>query len=179
MDDIAFTALSVDKYDMQQIAIDTLQRIKEAETVRVKSVERKEVNQEPPLLYDLTTLQKEANTKLNFSADKTLSIAQKLYEGKLISYPRTGSRYISQDVFEEIPERFINLEQYTRFSGYAAGMKGKALNPRPVNDGKVTDHHALIVTENLPGKMEADEQAIYDLIAGRMLEAFSENASKT
>lgn len=58
-------------------------------------------------------------------------------------------------------------------------MKGKALNPRSVNDGKVTDHHALIVTENLPGKMEADEQAIYDLIAGRMLEAFSENASKT
>ena len=163
---------------MQQIAIDTLQRIKEAETVRVKSVERKEVNQEPPLLYDLTTLQKEANTKLNFSADKTLSIAQKLYEGKLISYPRTGSRYISQDVFEEIPERFINLEQYTRFSGYAAGMKGKALNPRSVNDGKVTDHHALIVTENLPGKMEADEQAIYDLIAGRMLEAFSEKCVK-
>ena len=88
----------------------------------MKSVERKEVNQEPPLLYDLTTLQKEANTKLNFFADKTLSIAQKLYEGKLISYPRTGSRYISQDVFEEIPERFINLEQYTRFSGYAAGI---------------------------------------------------------
>ena len=130
------------------------------------------------MFYDLTTLQKEANTKLNFSADKTLSIAQKLYEGKLISYPRTGSRYISQDVFEEIPERFINLEQYTRFSGYAAGMKGKALNPRPVNDGKVTDHHALIVTENLPGKMEADEQAIYDLIAGRMLEAFSEKCVK-
>lgn len=178
MDDIAFTALSVDKYDMQQIAIDTLQRIKEAETVRVKSVERKEVSQEPPLLYDLTTLQKEANTKLNLSADKTLSIAQKLYEAKLISYPRTGSRYISQDVFEEIPERFINLEQYARFSGYAAGMKGKTLNPRPVNDGKVTDHHALIVTENLPGKMEADEQAIYELIAGRMLEAFSEKCVK-
>ena len=177
-DDIAFTALSTEKYDTQQPAIDTLQRIKEAETVRVKSVERKEVDQEPPLLYDLTTLQKEANTKLNFSADKTLSIAQKLYEGKLISYPRTGSRYISQDVFEEIPERFINLEQYIRFSGYAAGMKGKALNPRPVNNGKVTDHHALIVTENLPGKMEADEQAIYDLIAGRMLEAFSEKCVK-
>lgn len=70
------------------------------------------------------------------------------------------------------------MEQYTRFSGYAAGMKGKALNPRPVNDGKVTDHHALIVTENLPGKMEADEQAIYDLIAGRMLEAFSEKCVK-
>ena len=130
------------------------------------------------MLYDLTSLQKEANTKLNFSADKTLSIAQKLYEGKLISYPRTGSCYISQDVFEEIPERLVNLEQYTRFSGYAAGMKGKALNPRSVNDGKVTDHHALIVTENLPGKMETDEQAIYELIAGRMLEAFSEKCVK-
>ena len=53
------------------------------------------------------------------------------------------------------------------------GMKGKALNSRSVNDGKVTDHHALIVTENLPGKLETDEQAIYELIAGRMLEAFS------
>ena len=177
-DNISFSALSVEKYDAQQAAIDTLQRIKEAETVRVKSVERKEVSQEPPLLYDLTSLQKEANTKLNLSADKTLSIAQKLYEAKLISYPRTGSRYISQDVFKEIPERFINLEQYARFSGYAAGMKGKTLNPRPVNDGKVTDHHALIVTENLPGKMEADEQAIYELIAGRMLEAFSEKCVK-
>lgn len=89
------TAISVDKYEAQQTAIDTLQKIKEAETVLVKTVERKEVNQEPPLLYDLTTLQKEANIKLNFSADKTLSIAQKLYEGKLISYPRTGSCYIS------------------------------------------------------------------------------------
>lgn len=177
-DNVAFTALSTEKYDMQQPAIDTLQRIKEAKTVQVKTIERKEVNQEPPLLYDLTSLQKEANTKLNFSADKTLSIAQKLYEGKLISYPRTGSRYISQDVFEEIPERLVNLEQYACFAGYAAGMKGKALNSRSVNDGKVTDHHALIITENLPGKLETDEQAIYELIAGRMLEAFSEKCVK-
>jgi len=184
-DNVSFTALSADKYDMQQTAIDTLQRIKEAETVQVKSVERKEVNQEPPFLYDLTTLQKEANTKLNFSADKTLSIAQKLYESKLISYPRTGSRYISRDVFEEIPERLADLEKYSRFAGYAAGMKGKALgmkgkalNSRSVNDSKVTDHHALIITENLPGKLEADEQAIYELIAGRMLEAFSEKCVK-
>ena len=73
----------------------------------MKSVERKETAQEPPLLYDLTTLQKEANTKLNFSADKTLSIAQSLYEKKVMSYPRTGSRYISEDVFEEMPERMM------------------------------------------------------------------------
>lgn len=69
-DNVAFTVLSTEKYDKQQPAIDTLQRIKDAETVQVKTIERKEVNQEPPLLYDLTTLQKEANTKLNFPQTK-------------------------------------------------------------------------------------------------------------
>ena len=111
-DSIEFSALSEEKFDNQQPAIDKPQIIKDSGQVQVKSVDCKEVNQEPPLLYDLTTLQKEANTKLNFSADKTLSIAQKLYEGKLISYPRTGSRYISQDVFDEIPERISLLETY-------------------------------------------------------------------
>lgn len=77
-DSIEFSALSEEKFDNQQPAIDKLQIIKDSGQVQVKSVECKEVNQEPPLLYDLTTLQKEANTKLNFSADKTLSIAQKL-----------------------------------------------------------------------------------------------------
>ena len=171
-DNVAFTALSTEKYDMQQPAIDTLQRIKEAKTVQVKTIERKEVNQEPPLLYDLTSLQKEANTKLNFSADKTLSIAQKLYEGKLISYPRTGSRYISQDVFEEIPERLVNLEQYARFAGYAAGMKGKALNSRSVNDGKVTDHHAIIPTGQHPQNLTDMERRVFDLIARRFIAVF-------
>ena len=95
-DSIEFSALSEEKFDSQQPVIDKLQIIKDSGQVQVKTGECKEVNQEPPLLYDLITLQKEANTKLNFSADKTLSIAQKLYEGKLISYPRTGSRYISQ-----------------------------------------------------------------------------------
>lgn len=177
-DSIEFSALSEEKFDSQQPAIDKLQIIKESGQVQVKSVECKEVNQEPPLLYDLTTLQKEANTKLNFSADKTLSIAQKLYEGKLISYPRTGSRYISQDVFDEIPERISLLETYDRFAGYAKSMKGSSLNRRTVDDKKVTDHHALIITENKPGSLQADEQAIYELVAGRMLEAFSEKCVK-
>ena len=177
-EDIEFSALSEEKFDSQQPAIDKLQIIKDSGQVQVKSVECKEVNQEPPLLYDLTTLQKEANTKLNFSADKTLSIAQKLYEGKLISYPRTGSRYISQDVFDEIPERISLLETYDRFAGYAKSMNGSSLNRRTVDDKKITDHHALIITENKPGSLQSDEQAIYELIAGRMLEAFSEKCVK-
>ena len=170
---IDFTAQSTTRWEQQPEAIAVLQRAKDAGQLTVKSVERKEAAQEPPLLYDLTTLQKEANTKLNFSADKTLSIAQSLYEKKVMSYPRTGSRYISEDVFEEMPERIALLERYPRFAGYAAGLDGATLNRRSVNDGKVTDHHALIVTENLPGELSKDERAVYELVAGRMLEAFS------
>ena len=170
---IGFTAQSTARWEQQPEAIAALQRVKDAGQFVVKSVERKEAAQEPPLLYDLTTLQKEANTKLNFSADKTLSITQSLYEKKVISYPRTGSRYISEDVFEEMPERIALLERYPRFAGYAAGLNGATLNRRSVNDGKVTDHHALIVTENLPGELSKDERAVYELVAGRMLEAFS------
>ena len=170
---IGFTAQSTAKWEQQPEAIAALQRAKDAGQLTVKSVERKETAQEPPLLYDLTTLQKEANTKLNFSADKTLSIAQSLYEKKVMSYPRTGSRYISEDVFEEMPERIDLLERYPRFAGYAAGLDGATLNRRSVNDSKVTDHHALIVTENLPGELSKDERAIYEMVAGRMLEAFS------
>ena len=170
---IGFTAQSTTRWEQQPEAIAALQRAKDAGQLTVKSVERKETAQEPPLLYDLTTLQKEANTKLNFSADKTLSIAQSLYEKKVMSYPRTGSRYISEDVFEEMPERIALLKRYPRFAGYAAGLDGATLNRRSVNDGKVTDHHALIVTENLPGELSKDERAIYEMVAGRMLEAFS------
>ena len=170
---ISFTAQSTAKWEQQPEAIAALQRVKDAGRLSVKSVERKEASQEPPLLYDLTTLQKEANTKLDFSADKTLSIAQSLYEKKVMSYPRTGSRYISEDVFDEMPGRVALLGQYPRFAGYAAGLNGVTLNRRSVNDGKVTDHHALIVTENLPGELSKDERAVYELVAGRMLEAFS------
>ena len=170
---ISFTAQSTAKWEQQPEAIAALQQVKDAGQLVVKSVERKEASQEPPLLYDLTTLQKEANTKLNFSADKTLSIAQSLYEKKVMSYPRTGSRYISEDVFDEMPERIALLGQYPRFGGYAAGLDGATPNRRSVNNGKVTDHHALIVTENLPGELSKDERAIYELVAGRMLEAFS------
>lgn len=174
---VTFSAQSVAKYNQQPEAITALQRVKDAGQVTVASVEKKESIQEPPLLYDLTTLQKEANTKLNFSADKTLSIAQSLYEKKVMSYPRTGSRYISEDIFEEIPARIALMEQYPRFASYSTGLNGN-LNRRSVNDTKVTDHHALIITENLPGELSADERAIYELVAGRMLESFSDKCVK-
>lgn len=168
-----FTALSVDKFNDKNAANTSFAAVTDAGEVQVTKVERKEVNQAPPLPYDLTALQKEANTRHGFSADKTLNIAQALYEAKLITYPRTGSRYISTDIMDEIPELIGSLKKYERFSAYAESMDTKILNIRAVDDSKITDHHAIIITENTPGNLSADERTIYEMVAGRMLEAFS------
>jgi len=177
-DATAFAAISTERYDTKQDADTILERIRSSESVSVVNVETKQGNQEPPLLYDLTTLQKEANSRHSFSADKTLSVAQSLYEAKLISYPRTGSRYISDDVFAEIPDLIRLLSAHATFGGYAKTLSGNDLNKRSVNDKKVTDHHALIITENTPSGISADQCIIYDMIAGRMLEAFSGKCTK-
>jgi DNA topoisomerase-3 len=141
-DATAFGTLSESKYDKRQSANEAATAIREAGTLRVTGVERKEVRQEPPLLYDLTSLQKDANKQHGFSADKTLSIAQGLYEQRVLSYPRTGSRYISQDVFEEIPHLVAMLRSHPLFGRYIDKRFDTTLNSRPVDDTKVTDHHA-------------------------------------
>lgn len=177
-DAVAFPALSVDKFVTRTIAEEVTAQVKAAEAVNVTGVERKEVKQEPPLLYDLTTLQKEANSKHGFSADKTLTIAQALYEAKKISYPRTGSRYISEDVLEEIPHLIATLRSHPLFGAYIDNRFDTTLNTRSVDGSKVTDHHALIITEDPASGLSKDEQLIYDMVAGRMLEAFGERCIK-
>lgn len=177
-DGTPFSALSEHKYETLPAVNAALSAVTATGTVTVADVQCKEVSQEPPLLYDLTSLQKEANSKLGFSADKTLNIAQSLYEAKVLSYPRTGSRYISDDVFDEIPSRIALLEQYPAFAAYAATLKGTALNRRSVDDKKVTDHHALIITECLPGELPEDQRKIYDMVAARLLESFSARCVK-
>jgi DNA topoisomerase-3 len=177
-DAVAFAVLSDDKYDTRTAADEVQGRIKTAGTVRITGIEKKEVKQEPPLLYDLTALQKEANSKHGFPAEKTLNIAQALYEGKKISYPRTGSRYISADVLDEIPHLIATLKNHPRFGAYAAGMENAVLNVRCVDDKKVTDHHALIITPDSADGLSGDERTIYDMVAGRMLEAFSKPCTK-
>ncbi|MPL86323.1 DNA topoisomerase 3 [bioreactor metagenome] len=168
-DATVFSVLSTDKYDNRAIADEALQQVRAAGTVRVTAVEKKEVKQEPPLLYDLTALQKEANSKHGFSADKTLNIAQTLYEAKVLSYPRTGSRYISADVLDEIPHLIATLTNHPRFGAYAEGMENIVLNTRSVDDKKVTDHHALIITGDPADGLTGDERTIYDMVTGRML----------
>ena len=177
-DGIAFSALSRNRFDDLESATAELREVEDGGTLAVTSVERREAVQEPPLPYDLTALQKEANSKLDFSADKTLTLAKSLYEKKVLSYPRTGSRYISEDVFEEIPSRITLLQQYPRFAAIASALRDTPLNRRPVDDTKVTDHHALLVTENLPEGLSQDERAIYEMVAARLLEAFSPHCVK-
>ena len=177
-DGTPFAAFSELRYETLPAANAALAAVTATGTVAVADVQRREVSQDPPLLYDLTALQKEANGRYGFSADKTLSVAQSLYEKKVLSYPRTGSRYLSEDVFDEIPDRIALLERYPAFSTHAAALKGASLNRRSVDAGKVTDHHALIITECLPGELSADERTVYDMVAARLLEAFSARCLK-
>ena len=139
----------------------------------ITKAERKETVQQPPLLYDLTALQKDCNVHLDLPAAKTLDIAQSLYEKKLISYPRTGSRYIPHDVMACVPGLLERIMAMPGFATSAGILDFARLNTRSVDDSKVTDHHALITTGIAPEGLSEAEEAVYTLIAGRMLEAFS------
>lgn len=177
-ENIPFSAVGKEKYNQKEQAADALRLLQESNTLTVTLVEKKEVRQEPPLLYDLTALQKDMNSKHGFSADKTLSIAQKLYEAKYITYPRTGSRYIPEDMAAEVQSLMTALFGYPVFGFQAAAVHNSELNPRSIDGAKVTDHHALLITGNLPKELPPDEQIVFDRIAGRMVEAFSKACIK-
>ncbi len=153
-------------------------RITSDSVVTINRVERKTVFQQAPLLYDLTALQKDCNIHYDLTADKTLSIAQALYEKKLVSYPRTGSRHIPEDVMAHIPALLEKIIAMPQFSEYGNGFDLSDLNTRPVDSTKVTDHHALVITGVVPEGLSEAESVVYSLIAGRMLEAFSPSCKK-
>ena len=156
-------AIGSKDYENEASAQTALATLRSQSQLTVESVVRKVAGTPPPLLYDLTALQKDANRRHGFSADKTLSIAQSLYEKKITTYPRTGSRYISEDVFEEIP----TLLRKT-------GMPlSNPLNRHSVDNAKVTDHHAIIPTGETPSGLSADETTIYQMVVNRFVEAFS------
>ena len=177
-DATAFSALSVDKYASQVEATQHRQAVLESAEVRIVKVESRETTENVPLLYDLTSLQRDANRRHGFPAEKTLNIAQDLYEAKLITYPRTGSRYIPEDLFAQVPALLNSLHLHPEFGRYALELAEIPLNRHSVNNDKVTDHHALLITGNVPSKLSAEQSKIYDMIAGRMLEAFSEECVK-
>ena len=167
---------SVEKWKDKEEAATLYNKVKAQMCATVVKTEKKEKVEIAPLLYDLTTLQKEANTKHGFTAEQTLDLVQKLYEAKLVTYPRTSSRYIPEDVFAEVPLLFDRLAGHSSFAEKIADMG--ELNRRSVDASKVTDHHALLVTPNRPLALYKNEQLIYDMIVGRMIEAFSPECVK-
>ena len=165
---VSLKAIGSKDYENEALAQTALAVLRSQSRLTVESVTRKVGSTPPPLLYDLTALQKDANRRHGFSADKTLSIAQSLYEKKITTYPRTGSRYISEDVFEEVPVLLRKIGK----------TLSNPLNRHSVDNAKVTDHHAIIPTGETPLGLSADETTIYQMVVNRFIEAFSPDSEE-
>lgn len=161
-------------------ATDIVARASGSEGVVVKA-ERKQQTERAPLLYDLTSLQRDANGRFGFSARRTLSAAQSLYEGKkALTYPRTSSRYLSGDMVPQlvpIAETLLPIRDYAPFAQHVIDLFGSGNEvplSRIVNDDRVDDHHAIIPTdvEHDTSDYSEDEQKIFDLVTKRFLAVF-------
>ena len=143
----------------------------------VSSLEIKKRSVRPELLYDLTSLQRDANRRFGYSARRTLGLAQSLYEQhKVLTYPRTNSRFLTTDMVPELQARAANFESLPLYAEAAAFVKNLAQLPleRVVDDSKVDDHHAIIPTEQVAdlSRLKDDERRVYDLVVRRFLAAF-------
>ena len=165
---VSLKTIGCKDYENEALAQTALATLRSQSQLTVESVVRKVAGTPPPLLYDLTALQKDANRRHGFSADKTLSIAQSLYEKKITTYPRTGSRYISEDVFEEVPALLRKIGK----------TLSNPLNRHSVDNTKVTDHHAIIPTGETPSGLSTDEITIYQMVVNRFVEAFSPDSEE-
>ena len=151
-------------------AAEQLQSACQSAVATVKQVERKDKSEKPPALYDLTTLQRDANRLLGYTAQQTLDYLQNLYEKKLCTYPRTDSRYLTSDMAEGLPV-LVNLvaNAMTFRKGIAISCDADAV----INDKKVTDHHAVIPTRNIQNAdlsgLPVGERAVLELVALRLL----------
>ena len=151
----------------------------EGKSFTVTKVEKKEGKEQPPQLYDLTSLQVDCNRKFAFSAEMTLNLIQSLYEKKITTYPRVDTQYLSDDIYPKCPQIMNGLYQ-TKFAGiapYAEFIKpigGKALkkSKRVFDTSKVTDHHAIIPTGIIPQNLTDAERKVFDLVARRFIAVF-------
>ena len=151
----------------------------EGKPFTVTKVEKKEGKEQPPQLYDLTSLQVDCNRKFGFSAEMTLNLIQSLYEKKFTTYPRVDTQYLSDDIYPKCPQTMNGLYQ-TKFNGvapYAELIKpigGKPLkkSKRVFDTSKVTDHHAIIPTGVIPQNLSDAEHKVFDLVARRFIGVF-------
>ena len=165
------------RLDLREKAEQIAARVKGQRGIASQIV-KEEKRQLPPLLYDLTELQRECNRKFGFSAKKTLDIAQSLYEKrKMITYPRTDSRYLSDDMVGKIKQTLGRLKDVPGFSPYAAEVLAKEklpLSKRIIDNSKVTDHHAIIPTDIRlrTDHLTPEENKVFSLVAARFLAVF-------
>ncbi|ALC92980.1 DNA topoisomerase III [Bacillus sp. FJAT-18017] len=155
-------------------AEDIVRKVKDGKAV-VSKIDRKTKSEPQPLPYDLTELQRDANKRFGFSAKKTLNTLQRLYEQyKLVTYPRTDSRYLTTDMEATMADRLGALANAYRDEVKPVLGKSTVLGKRVFNNAKVTDHHAIIPTEERPNlsELDTDERKIYDLIVRRFLTLF-------
>lgn len=160
----------IDRMATEERALKGLEYLKQHEFV-VRSFEQKEGKEGSPRLFDLTSLQVEANKKFGASADETLKNVQSLYEKKIVTYPRVDTTYLPNDIYPKISGILKGMQFYSRFTG---PLLEKAI-PKSKNvfdDKKVTDHHAIIPTGITPSGITPAEQQIYDLIARRFIAVF-------
>jgi len=150
-----------------------------SDTLTCISSEQKEIIEKQPLLFDLTSLQIKANQIFKFTAAETLLLAQSLYDThKVLSYPRTDSNYISEDVYNTLPDLFKKLKPLSYYDKFIVGINLSDLPKSSVNEKKITDHHALIPTGLISDALNSNEQKLFDLIVSQFFAVFSDVCKK-
>ncbi len=159
------------KFANQEEALKLLEEIKDKE-FEILSSTKKKGNEQPPPLFDLTSLQVECNKKLNFTAEDTLGYIQKLYEQKLVTYPRVDTTYLPENMHSKVKDILTQMKPYEKFTKEVTD-KPIRKNKKVFDDSKITDHHAIIPTGVMPGSgLAYQEKQVYDIIARRFIAAF-------
>ena len=167
--DVTFNA-TAGKFKDPEGAADTLAKIKEL-PLTVTDVQQKKGREAPERLFDLTSLQVECNKRWGWTADETLQLIQSLYEKKLTTYPRVDTTYLTDDIYPKVPDI---LRQMSPYASITAPILSKKLpkSKKVFDNSRVTDHHAIIPTGQLPGAAVGNERQLYHLIARRFIAAF-------
>lgn len=174
---------ALNKAEFKSISENSFTTIEDAESIldqvgvslKVSDIISTEIKEAAPTLFDLTLLQREANKKFGYTAQETLNLAQSLYEThKILSYPRTSSKFLSDDMLSKIPELLRNIHSFHPNKEAIALLLENPISKKPINNNKVTDHHAIIPTEQVPNfsKLSIQETNLYNMVIDRFLQAF-------
>jgi DNA topoisomerase III len=160
-----------DRFTREANAQGLLQRVVDR-PFTIIGIERKPERIQPPQLHDLTALQRDMNGRFGMSADATLKAAQSLYESKLISYPRTDSRYLGSDMRSQVPGILADLKPLKSVEIGKLNLQSLAFSGRIINDAKVSDHHAIVPTGKRPGELASGAQTVFDAVVTRLIAVF-------